>query len=129
MPGQFLSSSWYRVAQLKPRLLRHVEVKCHVYRDKTWFVLFDASTNKTHRVTPAAYQLVSRMDGSQTVHEAWVSVCDELGEDAPSQDETIQILAQLGSADLLATQVAPDIAQVHQRARKQSLQKIQQLLL
>src|SRR5712672_3397976 len=38
MAGMLFSTSWYRVAALKPRLRGHVEIHRHSYRDAFWFV-------------------------------------------------------------------------------------------
>ena len=39
MAKAIFSSSWYRVAALKPRLRSHAEIHRHQYRGQTWYVL------------------------------------------------------------------------------------------
>ena len=48
------SSSWYRVAALRPRLRSHARIHRHRYRGQTWYVLQDLSTQRFLRFTPAA---------------------------------------------------------------------------
>ena len=56
------------------------------------------------------------MDGQRTVDELWQEAITRLGNDAPSQDEFIQLLAQLYAADLLQTEVTPDSAELLKRS-------------
>ena len=44
-----LSSSWYRVAHLKPRLRRHARLHRHHYRGQRWYVLRDAASQRWPR--------------------------------------------------------------------------------
>src|SRR4051812_41841489 len=99
MAQPFLSSSWYRVAALRPRLRDHARVHRHHYREQPWYVVQDHATGRSHRLTEAAYQFVARLDGRRTVDELWTLVVEALKEEAPSQDETIQLLTQLHAAD------------------------------
>ena len=62
--------------------------------------------------------IVGGMDGTRTVDQLWHEAAFRLGQEAPSQDELIQLLAQLHSADLLQTEVTPDSAELLERAAK-----------
>src|SRR6266545_1622840 len=108
--GPFLSSSWYRVENLRPRLRSHTTVSRHRYRRESWYVLHDHATGRVSRLRPATYAIVGRMDGTRTVDELWQETARVLGEEAPSQDELIHLLSQLSSSDLLQTDVTPDTA-------------------
>ena len=66
----FLSSSWYRVGKLRPRLRQHVAVRRHRYRGNVWYVLHDEATGHVHRLAPASYVMVNAMDGSRSVDQA-----------------------------------------------------------
>jgi putative peptide zinc metalloprotease protein len=114
--GPFLSSSWYRVAKLRPRLRAHITVSRHRYRGESWYVLHDHATGRLVRLRPATYSMVGRMDGSRTVDALWRDAARVLGEEAPSQDELIQLLSQLAYADLLQSEVSPDTAGLVERA-------------
>ena len=114
----FLSSSWYRVAALRPRLREHVSISRHRYRGRSWYVLHDHASGRAHRLTTATYMVVGGMDGTLTVDQLWRETATRLGEEAPSQDELIGLMAQLHSADLLQSEVTPDSAELLERAAK-----------
>ena len=116
--GPFLSSSWYRVAALRPRLREHVSINRHRYRGRSWYVLHDHATGRAHRLSTPTYMIVGGMDGTRNLDELWHETAARLGEEAPSQDELIGLLTQLHSADLLQTEVTPDSAELLERAAK-----------
>jgi putative peptide zinc metalloprotease protein len=58
------------------------------------------------------------MDGGRTVDQLWRETATRLGQEAPSQDELIGLMAQLHSADLLQSEVTPDSAELLERAAK-----------
>ena len=122
MSASFLSTNWYRVAKLRPRLRRQVTIHRHRYRGQAWYVLHDRVSNKTHRVTPEVYLFVGRMDGKTTVDTLWAQVAEELGEHAPSQDEIVTLLAQFHANDLILTGTSPDAEELFERYTKQSRQ-------
>jgi putative peptide zinc metalloprotease protein len=112
------SPYWYRVARLRPRLRAHVEWHRHVYRGQTWWVLLDRSSGRVHRMSPAAWGLCGLMDGERSVQEVWDAAGARLGDEAPSQDETIRLLARLHAADVLQCDVPPDGVELFQRFEK-----------
>ena len=111
----FLSSDWYRVAPLKPRLRGHVEVHRQLFRGDVWFILQDRHSGKYHRITPAANYMLARMNGRRTMQQIWEAACDRFDEEPPTQSETIRLLSQLHGADLIASDLLPDLAEVGQR--------------
>ena len=117
------SDQWYRVAEVKPRLKRHAGIHRHVYRGQVWYVLQDQLTGKHHRFSPTAYLLMSHMNGHNTMQTIWEEAVAKLGQDAPTQDQTVQLLGQLHAADVLASDVPPDILEVFQRYQQQKKQK------
>ena len=119
MVGSLFSPSWYRVAGLKPRLRSHVEIHRHHYRGERWYILQDHSSGKYHRFTPAAYLLIGLMDGKLTVEEIWEAGRERLEEDAPTQEEMIQLLSQLHAVDALQSDVPPDTMELLKRFEKQ----------
>jgi putative peptide zinc metalloprotease protein len=114
----FFSASWYRVARLRPRLRRHVEFHRHRYRGRLWYVLQDHSTGRCQRLTPAAYLLAGLMNGERTTQQIWEAACARLGDDAPSQDETIRVLGLLHFADALRCDVSPDTVEILRRCQR-----------
>jgi putative peptide zinc metalloprotease protein len=119
MGEPFLSSSWYRVAGLRPKLRPHAQIHRHRYRSQAYYVLQDHASGRMHRFTPAAYLFIGRMDGKRTVDAIWSEVVEQLEDDAPTQDEIVQLLSQLHAADILQSDVTPDAGELFERYAKQ----------
>ena len=113
-----LSPSWYRVAALRPRLRSHARVHRHEYRGRRWYVLQDRMSRRSHRLNPPAHYLVGLMDGRRTLQELWDAAAQRYGDEAPTQDEVIQLLGQLHAADLVQSEGAPDVDELLRRARR-----------
>lgn len=113
------SAYWYRVSGLKPRLHSHVRLYRHVYRGRNWYVLLDPSSSRQHRFNRAAYALIGLMDGRRTVEEIWNAAVAALGDEAPTQDETIRLLGQLHAADVLQSDMPPDALEIFERQERQ----------
>jgi putative peptide zinc metalloprotease protein len=112
------SSSWYRVAQLRPRLRAHARIHRHHYRGQLWYVLEDRISHKMHRFNPIAHYVIGLLDGKRTVQEIWDSATERFGDDAPNQDEVIRLLGQLHAAEVLQSEAMPDLAELARRARR-----------
>ncbi len=119
MAAPLLSNAWYRVAALRPRLRSHARLHRHRYRGEVWYLLQDPASGRVHRFTPAARTLIAAMDGARTVEEIWGIANRSLGERAPTQDQVIQLLGQLHSADLLQSDVTPDVAELFARGERE----------
>jgi putative peptide zinc metalloprotease protein len=115
----FLSPSWYRVAALRPRLKDQARIRRHTYRGEVWYVVQDPASGRLHRLTPASYQVIGLMDGDRTMDAVWNAAVEQLGDDAPGQEEVVRLLSQLHAADLLQTEVNPDSAELFERYEKQ----------
>lgn len=118
MTTPMLSNVWYRVAALKPRLRTHARLHRHLYRGQLWYLLQDPASGRVHRFTPAARLVIAAMNGQRSVEELWKLAGRHLGEDAPTQDELIQLLGQLHAADMLQSDVSPDVAEVFARGEQ-----------
>jgi putative peptide zinc metalloprotease protein len=126
MPGPVFSASWYRVAALRPVLRRQARIVRHTYRGERWYVLQDLASGRFLRLDPTAYRIVALMDGVRSMDAIWTQVCGELGDDGPTQDETLGLLAQLHQANVLLTDQAPDSEEMRERARKSRWTRIKQ---
>ncbi|MDP6955782.1 MAG: hypothetical protein QF599_07380, partial [Planctomycetota bacterium] len=113
-----LSASWYMVEHLRPRLRSHADIRRHVYRGEPWYVLEDPSAERYHRFSPEAYQVLVLLDGQRTMHEVWEQSCGLLGTEAPTQEQLIQLLAQMAQADVLHCDVPPDAAELIERQQR-----------
>ncbi|HEX4054137.1 MAG TPA: efflux RND transporter periplasmic adaptor subunit [Tepidisphaeraceae bacterium] len=123
------SESWYRVAELKPKLRAGAQISRQFYRGDRWYVVRDPAGNQFHRLSDAAYRFVGLLDGRRTVEEAWDLVGGQLADDAPTQPEVIQVLSQLYAANLLETNITPDAMVLLRRHKKIVQQKMQNRLM
>jgi putative peptide zinc metalloprotease protein len=128
MSSSLFSNSWYRVADLRPRLRAHARINRQIFRGQLWYVLQDHQTGRFFRVSPAANRMLCRMDGRRSTREIWEIAGEQSSDDPPTQDETIQLLAQLHAADLLQSELPPDIAEIAERSqtaeRRRLIQRI-----
>ena len=126
MSEEIFSPQWYRIAGLQPRLRNHVEVHRHHYRGELWYLLHDRQNGRQHRFTPAAHHLLSLMDGQRSVQQVWDLANTHLGDDAPTQGETLRLLGELHGSDLLLCDVPVDTAELFARQQRQKRQKARQ---
>ena len=122
MSGSTTSQHWYRIAPLKPELREHVELHRHYYRGSRTYMLQDMSTGAFHRFGPEVYDVIGQMDGKRTLDEIWQASVEQLGDDAPTQDDVIRLFGQLHGADLLRCDVTPDSLEVFRRFSHQRRQ-------
>ncbi|HKY31469.1 MAG TPA: hypothetical protein VJV23_02950 [Candidatus Polarisedimenticolia bacterium] len=128
MTESLFSPSWYRVADLKPRLRGHTRVRRHDYRGEVWYVLEDMAKGRFYRFPPSVYHVLGRMDGQRTVQELWEASVSQLGDDAPTQTEVVQLLSQLHTADIMICDVPPDTSELLRRSRKMERARLSQTL-
>ncbi|MDX2114691.1 MAG: hypothetical protein SFZ24_03595 [Planctomycetota bacterium] len=110
--------SWHRVAALRPRLRPSVRTIRQVFRGRVWHIAEDPTGARYTRLSESAYRFVALLDGRRSVADAWAIVTTQLGDDAPTQGEALQILAQLSSANLIASSDPGDAAAFLQRRRR-----------
>ena len=114
------SESWYRVADLRPRLRATVRVHRQHFRGQLWHVVQDPANEDFFRLHEAAYRFVGMLDGRRSVADAWRTCTGRLGDEALTQTEVVQILGQLYGANLLQADLPPDAEGLFQRHRKRS---------
>lgn len=101
------SARWHRVAGLKPRLSAQVRPRRQVLRGETWYLLADPVSGRSVRLNSAAYGIAARLDGRHTVQQLWDRALHRSA-DSATQDEVIDLLAQLGEAALVQFDRAAD---------------------
>ena len=126
MSDTLFSPSWYRVAELTPRLRSHAQIHRHDYRGKVWFILQDHAAGRSHRFSPIAYQFIGMMDGKRTVQQLWDAISSQTGDQAPTQDEVIRLLGQIHAADALICNTTPDSRELFRRYQRQERMKLKQ---
>ena len=129
MSTPIFSENWYRVSGLRPRLRSHGLIRRHKYRGRDWYVLQDQLSGRYHRLSPQAFLVVGLMNGRQTLQSIWQTACAQLGDEMPTQDEVISLLARLHQADLLQADIPPDIADLYRRLAKERSNKLLAVLL
>jgi len=112
------SESWYRVADLRPRLRSTVQTYRQHFRGQMWHVLQDPSSNQFFRLNGPAYTFVAMLDGRRRVADVWRTCNEQLGDSAPTQGEAIQLLGQLYTSNLLQSELPPDAEGLFRRYRK-----------
>jgi len=128
MSSSLFSQSWYQVSEIKARLRQHVTIHRHIYRDRVWYVLQDHVTGQFHRFSPEAYQIIGLMDGKQTLQQIWQTACKRLGDDMPTQEDIIQLVSKLSRANVLHSDILPDMEDLSKRQREIKKKKLLQQL-
>ena len=118
------SETWYRVAELRPKLRSTVQAFRQHFRGRTYHVLQDNSSNQYFRLDDAGYFFVGLLDGSRTVSEVWDTCNEKLGDRSPTQGEAIQLLSQLYSSNLLSPDLPPDASTLFDRQRKRVAREV-----
>jgi putative peptide zinc metalloprotease protein len=113
------SPLWHLAEKLKPRLREDCAIERHVIRGTVWHVVRDRFSTKVHRLSPAAYGVLMRMDGTRTFDQIWRDVVARFGEDAPSQDQILHTASELYAANLLQSDAAVDESDLAERGRKE----------
>jgi putative peptide zinc metalloprotease protein len=118
MADDLFSTSWYQVSGLRPKLRTHARISRHRYRGESWYVLHDRASGRTHRFTPQAWFVLGLMDGQRTLDAIWRTAVARLADAAPTQDEVIQLLAQMHAVDMVQGDLAPESGELSTRHRR-----------
>jgi len=121
--------AWYRVADLRARLLSSAKVYRQSYRSQLWYVLENVANNTYCRLSNDGYFFVALLDGRRTVAEAWRIANERLGDGAPTQGEAIQILGQLYANGLLYADLPPDALMLLKRHQTRLRRQVQGQLM
>ena len=109
MAEPLLSSAWYRVVGLRPRLSPGAGVARQTARDHIWHILTDAHSGRQLRLNAPAYGFAGRCDGTRTVGDIWALLLASMGDAAPGQDDILRLLSQLYSAGMVQFDAAPNL--------------------
>ncbi len=101
------SNRWHRVAGLRPRLSSQLRLRRQQLRGETWYLMADPGSGRSVRLNRAAYGIAARLDGRRTVQQLW-DLSLQRDEEAATQDEVIELLAQLREAALVQFDEAAD---------------------
>lgn len=115
MAEPLVSGSWYRVAPLKPSLVAGIKIVRHQVRDQVWHILVEPGSGRQLRLNPAAYAFAGRCNGTATVSDLWTLLLASGGDDAPTQDDILRLLAQLFRAGMVQFDAAPYLSLLFSR--------------
>jgi len=94
-----------------------------------WHVVQDPSSNQFFRLNDSAYKFIALLDSKRTVSEAWDICNDQMGDDAPTQGEVIQLLGQLYTSNLIRADLPPDTEGMFRRYRKRTGREVRGYLM
>lgn len=121
---QTYNESWYRVADLRPRLRSTIQTFRQHYRGQTWHVIADPSNQEYFRLDESAYYFIGLLDGKRRIAQAWAMAQQRLGDAAPTQGEAIHLLGRLFVSNLLHGDVPPDVQSMFERQRKRRRKEV-----
>jgi len=97
------ATDWQRVKGIRAKLCPHIQVHPQCYRGEKWFVLRDSANGRHLRFNAMAYEVVGRLDGERSIGQIWHHLSSSYAKQSLSQEEVIQLLAQLLAFDIIQT--------------------------
>ena len=128
MGSSLFSSSWYKVKSVKPRLRRQAKIVRQTFRSEVWYVIQDMASGRFMRLDLNAYRVICLFDGIRDLDGIWLNLCESLGDQAPTQDELINLLTQLHQANVLTSQSLPDLEELKSRRKQSKKAKLKQYI-
>lgn len=114
--ASLFSPHWHRVRDRRPLLRRDVALVRQSQRGVGGHVLFDRSAGDdgaaAHRLDRRAHAVVGRCDGTRSVQRIWDELLEAAPDDAPTQDELVQLLIDLHDRGLVQFDSTPDIESI-----------------
>ena len=117
-----IAEMWAQKRGNVPTLQPHTQFRRHRYRGEVWYVATDAITAGQHRFPESTYRVIGRIDGHRTLEELYETLQGEMGEDAPTQRELLQLMAQLRHMNIVQGDGSEEIERViatHRRSKQQ----------
>lgn len=120
------SDMWYRVSGTRPRLSPHASLSRQRYGPEVNYIVEEPASGHYYRVSEAGWFFLGLLDGTRTVEDAWNTCNEQLGDEAPTQRECVEVLSKLQLFGLLMGEqpLAPDmIEQRINQARQSKLKR------
>jgi putative peptide zinc metalloprotease protein len=120
------SDLWYRLGSTRPRLSPHAQVTRQRFGGYGSYIVEDPASGNYYRLTESAYFFIGLLDGRRTVDQAWEACNAQLGDDAPTQRECVELLSRLQYYGCLSGDLplAPDMVELRRReARQRQVQR------
>lgn len=117
------SDSWHKISGLRVCLLNSISIQKQVNRAEEIYVLKEPYNNKYFKITKEAYKFVTRLNLDKTVQEVTDELMDEKLEDAPNQNEIIELLSSLHSENLLFFKNLPENDFIFERHKEKKFKE------
>jgi len=117
---------WYRVAGMKPRVSVHARFIRQRHGPSVSYVIDDPAGGHFYRLSESARFFLGLLDGRRTVDEAWEACLAQLGDDAPTQKECIDLLSQMQLFGLLVGDQPISADMVPERQARVKKQRLKQ---
>ena len=104
------SSQWHRVASLRPRWRAHARSDPQAVRGETWHVASGDGRASVLRLDASAWSIAGRCDGTRTLQAIWTAAIEADPDGAPTQDETIDLIARLVEERCIECEGFADVA-------------------
>ena len=119
MNHQPANDMWYRVAGLRPSLGGHARIQRQNFRGQIWYTLHNRISGRSYRFSASGHQFVGLMDGVRTVQELHEVNREAHGEHALTEDEIVDLLSKLFTAEVLNTDAPAEAAELLERQTRQ----------
>src|SRR5262245_25835270 len=115
------SDLWYRLGATRPRLSPHARVTRQRFGAHASYIVEDPASGNYYRLSEPAYFFIGLLDGRRTVNDAWEACNAQLGDDAPTQRECVELLSRLQLYGCLSGDLplAPDMVELRRREARQ----------
>ncbi len=124
--GATFSDIWYRVAPTRPRVSPHAQFVRHERSDAVTYIVEEPASGNFYRLSETAYFFLGLLNGARSVGDAW-DVCNaQLGDDAPTQRECIDLLSQLQLYGLLLGDLPLEADMVLERLAERRKMRLKQ---
>ena len=116
------SARWHRVADLTPQCCADVFTRREAgqlstqAKEHPWYLMSNQQT--TLRINRLAWCILGRCDGRLSIDQIWRQSLTQLGDLAPTQDETIDLLVKAIDAGLVQCDAMSEISVLKDRSEK-----------
>jgi len=124
--GSSFSDLWYRIGPTRPTLSPHSHTIRQSYGGHISYIVEDPASGQYYRLSESAHFFLGLLDGRRAVDDAWQACNVQLGDDAPTQRECVDLLSRLQLFGLLSGDLplAADMIELRRReARSRRVQR------
>lgn len=121
--------NWPLLAELHPKLRKHVSTSVQHYRGERWYLLRDRTNGRHLRFSAPAYEFVGRLDGNLSVEQIFTATRSVLGDGALTQDDIVLILTQLFAMDLLKSELPTEAKEFFNRFQNERRLRTQRAIM